>query len=463
MVAGRSRILFHTTACRRETAGGRGPFPETYGQWWTILGALPREALFGVASTFCAGLISLSRTTEQMEQQNVAIREEFQRTAGGPDAPSSALLQRPVSATPILRGVETILEHAAVQAADPYAEAVQSQLARVTECSRVLTGKSHFVFAEALRDRSQRTPPWNRMVWAKTRGGQARRPKASTPRRGRAGAPLDPTPAATGFGGGAAPELDCPAPPRQPRGSVGRASSLSAPPETRRQHITEVLGQAAERSRGVSKAVLETGVVPSCGAPGITPAPPPERRPLPCKVIYVQRHDGDGPQETQDPVQERVNQANATLQWPTPAIPWNTPVRLRSPSVGVSRSRSRSRPHRSRQQSLSRSRSPLRRRPAVHLQPAKTSGKGKVGRGKGAGKAKETARPKPPSTPAPVEARETSSERSNEGSRPSLGRVGRSSSPSPYPVQTLPPGASRSPRSIPDGLVKIEDGGNLRD
>ena len=98
---------------RRATAGGRGPFPETYGQWWTILEALPREALFEVASTFCAGLISLSRTTEQMEQQNVAIREEFQRTAGGPDAPSSALLQRPVSATPILRGVETILEHAA--------------------------------------------------------------------------------------------------------------------------------------------------------------------------------------------------------------------------------------------------------------------------------------------------------------------------------------------------------------
>ena len=134
--------------------------------------ALPREALFEVASTFCAGLISLSRTTEQMEQQDVAIREEFQRTAGGPDAPSSSLLQRPVSATPILRGVESILEHAAVQAADPYADAVQSQLARVTECSRVLTGETHSVFTEALRERSQRTPPGNRMVWAKTRGAK---------------------------------------------------------------------------------------------------------------------------------------------------------------------------------------------------------------------------------------------------------------------------------------------------
>ena len=226
----------------------------------------------------------------------MAIREEFQRTAGGPDAPSSALLQRPVSAMPILRGVETILEHAAVQAADPYADAVQSQLARVTECRRVLTGETHSVFTEALRERSQRTPPGNRMVWAKTRGGQARRPKASTPRRGRAGAPLDPTPAATGFGGGAAPELDCPAPPRQPRGSVARASSLPAPSEARREHMT--------------KAVLETAVVPSRGAPGITPAPPPQRCSLssvarvppgitraPLPSHCNQRHDGDGPQE----------------------------------------------------------------------------------------------------------------------------------------------------------------------
>ena len=450
---------------RRATAGGRGPFPETYGQWWTILEALPREALFEVASTFCAGLISLSRTTEQMEEQNVAIREEFQRTAGGPDAPSSADLQRPVSAIPIFRGVETILEHAAVLAADPYADAVQSQLARVTGCRRVLTGQTHSVFTEALRERSQRTPPGNRMVWAKTRGGQARRPKASTPRRGRAGAPLDPTPAATGFGGGAAPELDCPAPPRQPRGSVARASSLSAPPEARREHMTKALGQAAERNRGVSKAVLETAVVPSRGAPGITPAPPPQRCSLssvarvppgitraPLPSHCNQRHDGDGPEErpwrhlnsrvrgeveiqdrrrspraqrsaAQHPMEERVNQANVTLQWPTPVIPWNTPVRPRSPSVGLCQEPvSLCWLQRSRQQSSSRSRSPLRRRPAVHLQPAKTSGKGKVGRGKGAGKAKETARPKPPSTPAPVEAREASSERSNGGSRPSPGR-----------------------------------------
>ena len=256
----------------------------------------------------------------------------------------------------------------------------------------------------------------------------------------------------------------------------------------------------------MTKAVLETAVVPSRGAPGITPAPPPQRCSLssvarvppgitraPLPSHCNQRHDGDGPQErpwrhlnspvrgeveiqdrrrppraqrsaAQHPMEERVNEANVTLQWPTPVIPWNTPVRPRSPSVGLCQEPvSLCWLQRSRQQSSSRSRSPLRRRPAVHLQPAKTSGKGKVGRGKGAGKAKETARPKPPSTPAPVEARETSSERSNGGSRPSLGRVGRSSSPSPYPVQTLPPGASRSPRSIPDGLVKIEDGGNLRD
>ena len=238
------------------------------------------------------------------------------------------------------------------------------------------------------------------------------------------------------------------------------------------------------------EAVLETAVVPSRGAPGITPAPPPQRRSLssvarvppgitraPLPSHCNQRHDGDGPQErpwrhlnspvrgedeiqdrrrsprsqrsaAQHPMQERVNQANVTLQWPTPAIPWNTPVRPRSPSVGLcqepvrllqagaSRSRSRSRPQRSRQQSLSRSRSPLRRRPAVHLQPAKTSGKGKVGRGKGAGKAKETARPKPPSTPAPVEelprwgCMETPArEASSAGSRPSPGRAERSSSP----------------------------------
>ena len=445
------------------------------------MGALPPEALFGVASTFCAGLISLSRT-EQMEQQDVAIREEFQRTAGGPDAPSSALLQRPVSATPILRGVETILEHAAVQAADPYADAVQSQLARVTECRRVLTGETHSVFTEALRERSQRTPPGNRMVWA-------RRPKASTPRRGRAGAPLDPTPAATGFGGGAAPELDCPAPPRHPRGGVARASSLPAPSEARREHMTKALGQAAERNRGVSTAVLETVVVPSCGAPGITPAPRPQRRPLssvarappgitraPLPSHCNQRHDGDGPEErpwrhlnsrvrgeveiqdrrrppraqrsaARHPMQERVNQANATLQWPTPAIPWNTPVRPRSPSVGSTRSRSRSR-------------SPLRRRPAVHLQPAKTSGKGRVGRGKGAGKAMET-----PAREACIEtpAREAgpavalvsaasvqhSPERSTARPRPSPGRGERSSSPG---STVLPPGASRSPSWIPESL-----------
>ena len=227
---------------RRATAGGRGPFPETYGQWWTILEALPREALFVVARTFCAGLISLSRTTERMEEQNVAILEEFQRTAGDPDALSSALLERLVSAMPIFRGVEAILEHAAVQAADPYADAVRSQLARVTECCRVLKWPPH-------------------------------------------------TPAATGFGGGAS-------------------------------------------------------------------------------------HYASG-----------VNRANATLQWPTAAIPWNTPARPGSPSVGLCQvpkrllqagaatSRSRSRPQRSRQPSSSRSRSPLRRRPAVHLEPAKTSGK----------------------------------------------------------------------------------------
>ena len=227
--------------------------------------------------------------------------------------------------------------------------------------------------------------------------------------------------------------MDRPAPPRQPRGSVAGDSFLSGPPEARREHMT--------------KAVLETAVVPSCGAPGITPAPPPERRPLPCKVIYVQRHDGDGPQETQDPVQERVNQANATLQWPTPAIPWNTPVRPRSPSVGSTRSRSRSR-------------SPLRRRPAVHLQPAKASGKGRVGRGRGAGKAMETpareARIETPAgeagpTVALVSAASVqhSPERSTARPRPSPGRGERSSSPG---STVLPPGASRSPSWIPESL-----------
>ena len=202
--------------------------------------ALPREALFVVARTFCAGLISLSRTTERMEEQNVAILEELQRTAGDPDALSSALLERLVSAMPIFRGVEAILEHAAVQAADPYADAVRSQLERVTECCRVLKWPPH-------------------------------------------------TPAATWFGGGAS-------------------------------------------------------------------------------------HYASG-----------VNQANATLQWPT--IPWNTPVRPGSPSVGLCQvpkrllqagaatSRTRLRPQGSRQPSSSRSRSPLRRRPAVHLEPAKASGK----------------------------------------------------------------------------------------
>ena len=278
----------------------------------------------------------------------------------------------------------------------------------------------------------------------------------------------------------------------------------------------------------MTKAVLETAVVPSRGAPGITPAPPPQRCSLssvarvppgitraPLPSHCNQRHDGDGPQErpwrhlnspvrgeveiqdrrrppraqrsaAQHPMEERVNEANVTLQWPTPVIPWNTPVRPRSPSVGLCQEPvSLCWLQRSRQQSSSRSRSPLRRRPAVHLQPAKTSGKGKVGRGKGAGKAKETARPKPPSTPAPVEelprwacmetpAREASPavalvsaasvqhspERSTARPRPSPGRGERSSSPC---SAVLPPGASRSPRSIPDSLVKSEDGDNWRD
>ena len=265
----------------------------------------------------------------------------------------------------------------------------------------------------------------------------------------------------------------------------------------------------------MTKAVLETAVVPSRGAPGITPAPPPQRCSLssvarvppgitraPLPSHCNQRHDGDGPYDVEKsryrrppraqrsaarhPMEERVNEANVTLQWPTPVIPWNTPVRPRSPSVGLCQEPvSLCWLQRSRQQSSSRSRSPLRRRPAVHLQPAKTSGKGKVGRGKGAGKAKETARPKPPSTPAPVEelprwacmetpAREASPavalvsaasvqhspERSTARPRPSPGRGERSSSPC---SAVLPPGASRSPRSIPDSLVKSEDGDNWRD
>ena len=38
-------------------------YPETYGQWWAILESLSRPALFEAATTFCAGLISISRAT----------------------------------------------------------------------------------------------------------------------------------------------------------------------------------------------------------------------------------------------------------------------------------------------------------------------------------------------------------------------------------------------------------------
>ena len=228
--------------------------------------------------------------------------------------------------------------------------------------------------------------------------------------------------------------------------------------------MSKALGQAAERNRGVSTAVLETVVVPSCGAPGITPAPRPQRRPLssvaratpgitraplPSRQERPWRHlhsPACGEVDTHS-MQERVNQANATLQWPTPAIPWNTPVRPRSPSVGSTRSRSRSR-------------SPLRRRPAVHLQPAKASGKGRVGRGRGAGKAMETpareARIETPAgeagpTVALVSAASVqhSPERSTARPRPSPGRGERSSSPG---STVLPPGASRSPSWIPESL-----------
>ena len=117
--------------------------PETYGQWWAILECLSRPALFEAATTFCAGLISIARATSQMEAQTTRLRDTLMgdpRYASQLPDPTFAQLDllctRPVSAVPILHGVQSILNHTAEVLADEYATSLQSAFVLATERRR---------------------------------------------------------------------------------------------------------------------------------------------------------------------------------------------------------------------------------------------------------------------------------------------------------------------------------------